>query len=209
MARRNDHSREELKELALTAGEQLIDEEGIHALSARKIAQRIGYSAGALYLVFTNLDDLCWHINGRTMAMLNTLLSAQIEQEKVNRPPQEALRLIAKTYLNFSAEWPNRWALMFEHHTPESIICPDWLIHAVNQLFGFVQAPLRQLAPNVNDESLQLAVRTLWCGVHGIAALSSRGKLFLEGDQTDALIDNLLTHYLTNWIQESTNEQFV
>lgn len=199
MARRTDHSREELKELALSAGEKLIDEEGIHALSARKIAQQIGYSAGTLYLVFTNIDDLCWHINGRTMACLNAQMSKQVSQLSPECTPAEALRIVAQTYLSFSAQWPNRWALMFEHHTPDSVVCPDWLTAAINELFAFVQAPLRQLAPDISEADLQLAVRTLWCGVHGIAALNSRGKLFLEGDQSDALIDNLLTHYLINW----------
>ncbi|MFM2482004.1 TetR/AcrR family transcriptional regulator [Celerinatantimonas sp. YJH-8] len=199
MARRNDHSREELKELALNAGERIIDEQGIHALSARKIAQHIGYSAGTLYLVFTNLDDLCWHINGRTMAKLNQQLSSHVARLAIPHSPTEELRTIAMAYLEFSAQWPNRWALMFEHHTPDTMSCPDWLTDAVNRLFAFVQQPLRQLAPDADDAAVQLAVRSLWCGVHGIAALNSRGKLFLTGAQSDVLIDDLLMRYLTHW----------
>ena len=52
MARRSDHSREELREMAITAAEQIVVEQGYEGLSARKVAAAIGYTVGTLYLVF-------------------------------------------------------------------------------------------------------------------------------------------------------------
>ena len=51
MARRSDHSRDEIREMALNAAKTIVEREGAAALSTRKIANEIGYTAGSLYLV--------------------------------------------------------------------------------------------------------------------------------------------------------------
>ena len=54
MGRRNEHSRDEIKEMAIEAGKKIIVEEGFSNLGARKIARAIGYTVGTLYNVFDN-----------------------------------------------------------------------------------------------------------------------------------------------------------
>ena len=66
MGRRSDHSREEIRQMALQAAESIVTEGGYKALSARKVASEIGYTVGTLYLVFENLDELVLYVNGRT-----------------------------------------------------------------------------------------------------------------------------------------------
>ena len=56
MGRRNDHSREEIRQMALDAGTELLQQHGVAAVSARKVASRINYTVGTLYLVFENLE---------------------------------------------------------------------------------------------------------------------------------------------------------
>ena len=75
MARRNDHSREELYQLALGAARDIAEAEGLRGLTARRIAAEIGYSVGTLYNVFVNLDDLIIHLNGSTLDQLYKALS--------------------------------------------------------------------------------------------------------------------------------------
>lgn len=58
MARRSDHSREEIKEMALTAALTILEEEGARGLTARKVATAIGYTVGTLYLVFKNQQEM-------------------------------------------------------------------------------------------------------------------------------------------------------
>ena len=58
MARRSDHSRDELYELALVAARRIIEDGGYRALTARKVADHMGYSPGTLYNVFAGLDDV-------------------------------------------------------------------------------------------------------------------------------------------------------
>jgi AcrR family transcriptional regulator len=67
MGRRNDHTRKDIKEMAVKAGLDIIEENGFSGLSTRKVASKIGYSVGTLYNVFENFDDLVFHINALTL----------------------------------------------------------------------------------------------------------------------------------------------
>jgi AcrR family transcriptional regulator len=62
MARRSEHTQEQIKELILTAAETIIVKQGVAALTVRKIAQEIGYTVGSIYMVFANMQDLMMHI---------------------------------------------------------------------------------------------------------------------------------------------------
>ena len=63
MGRRNQHTREELRSIALQAAEELVVAHGLAGLSARKVVARIGYTVGSLYMVFRSLDDLIVQTN--------------------------------------------------------------------------------------------------------------------------------------------------
>lgn len=208
MARRSDHSREEIREMALDAAQRLLDEQGSGALSTRKVASEIGYSAGSLYLVFRNLDDLCWQLNARTMAqLLERLTVGQPAAEprgdtqgQGGTSPRDTLHRFALAYLEFARRWPNRWSLMFEHKTTEGLEIPDWLESAITRLFALVEEQLWRLQPQAPQESVQLASRTLWSAVHGITVLQLRDKLFLPGaDGAGLMLAELLNRYLDSW----------
>ena len=75
MARRADHSREELCEIAMQAAERIVETDGLRALTARNVADAIGYSPGTLYNLFANLDELILQLNGRTLDALHDRLA--------------------------------------------------------------------------------------------------------------------------------------
>ncbi|UTW12519.1 TetR/AcrR family transcriptional regulator [Marinobacterium rhizophilum] len=195
MARRREHSRETLAELALCAAERLLDEQGIAELSTRRIAADIGYSAATLYSVFDNLDDLCWQLNARTLAQLLAQLDALGEM-----PPREALKAYALCYVAFAARWPERWSLLFEHRTPETLQVPAWLNASIERLFLQIEGRLAELVPEASASERALTARTLWSGVHGVAVLQLRGKLFLppQGKQ-EQMLTTLVDYHLDGW----------
>lgn len=195
MARRSDHTREELQEMALTAAETLLDEQGGAALSTRKVAAAIGYSVGSLYLVFKNLDDLCWQINARTLEGLTRAL----EQQSADQSPRDRLKAYANAYLDYALKWSHRWALLFDHSTDEGD-APEWLQEKIARLFRRVEIDLAELYPNETADDITLAARTLWGGVHGITQLKMRDKLFFGGDSAAQLMaDSLIDRYLDGW----------
>lgn len=196
MARRNDHTREELQEMALNAAEKLLDEQGSSALSARKVASAIGYSVGSLYLVFKNLDDLCWQVNART---LNGLLN-ELDARDTLLSAEGRLKGYAHGYLEYAQAWPHRWSLLFEHRSPDGTDAPEWLHQSIAALFGRIEQALVELKPNQPEEEITVAARTLWSGVHGITLLKLRDKLFLGDDsEPKIMIDGLVERYIAGW----------
>ena len=190
MGRRSDHSREELTGLAIEAAGAIIAEEGLAACSARRVAQRIGYTVGTLYHLFDNFDLLILHANARTLASLEVAL----QEAKTAQGGEAAVLALAEAYLRFSREQPHRWQALFEHRLPAGIALPEWYARAVERLFVLVE----QALPTTRDVSARhRAARVLWAGIQGMCALAAAGKLGSVGaGDAEPLIHDFITHYL-------------
>lgn len=199
MARRNDHSREQIKHMAIQAAMIILNEEGVDGLSTRKVASAIGYTAGTLYLVFKNLDELIVHINAATLDELHKLLSDEV---KVTTPAAQTIKNMSLTYMHFARQHYARWSLLFQHRLPENESVPEWLDKQVRNLFELVGQPLKQLLPELDDVSCMRAIRVLWSGVHGACDLGLNDKLTLGGEMSaEELIDSLVENYLNGLVK--------
>jgi AcrR family transcriptional regulator len=106
MARRNDHSREQIQEMAISAAIRILNAEGVDGLSTRKVAAAIGYTAGTLYLVFKNLDELILHINAATLDEMHQLLEARLDSTAT---PSQVIKNMSLSYLHFAKAHYARW----------------------------------------------------------------------------------------------------
>src|SRR3954466_4061125 len=97
MGRRSDHSRPELKEMRLWPAAELVTKRGLRKLSTRPIARAIGYSAGTLYQLFADLDDLIIHLNVRTLDGLYAALS----EVDLSGEPEHTLEQLASRYIAY------------------------------------------------------------------------------------------------------------
>ena len=122
MARRSDHNRDELRNMALEAAYEIVVSEGARNLTTRKVAARIGYSVGTLYLIFKNLDDLKLALNIQSITRLRSRL---VEATDPIVDPAEQLKAMAHYYLEFGLQRPNLWRLMFEHQMPGDEPMPE------------------------------------------------------------------------------------
>lgn len=195
MARRNQHSREELQGLAVQAVQELVAQHGLSGLSVRKVAEHIGYTVGMLYHVFRNLDELILHTNA---AILNTLLN---DMQAANaKPPLEALRHMGLAYLTLARHQTPLWQMVFTHRMQKGEPVPAWYQAQTQALFDHVEAKVNALNPHASADDALLVARTLWSGVHGIAVLVTENKLAVAGEVDEtAMFDSLLTHYLSSW----------
>lgn len=194
MARRSDHSREEIKAMALVAAAQILARQGVQGLSARQVAKDIGYTVGTLYLVFKNLDELILHVNAATLDELEAVLRDELGRQT---DPQQALHALARSYCAFAQRHYARWSLLFSHQLPGNTATPAWFETKVRRLFAMVEEPLQQLQTKQSGQQRSLAVRALWGGVHGVCELALSDKLrWGEDVATDKLLDTLVTNFL-------------
>jgi AcrR family transcriptional regulator len=194
MARRSDHSREELREMALAAAEKIVVEQGYEGLSARKVAAAIGYTVGTLYLVFENIDDLILNINARTLDRLHAQMA---ELQSSADDPRDYLVQLGQIYIRFADDDPHRWALVFEHRLADDRALPAWYHEKVMRMFAMVEAGLAPLAEGRPQQDVTQAARAIWGGVHGICILALSDSLGITGvDSVQKLTTSLISNYL-------------
>jgi len=188
MARRKDHTREELVQLAVTAGRELVLENGAGALTARAVAARIGYAPGTLYNLFEGIDGLIAAMNTRT---LNDF-AASIEEIVAGRAGEKLkLRRICLEYLRLHADQKPFWDLLFVTQLKH----PDEEYHAaVNRVFDPVVAVLRSNSGSA--VSARRDAKIIWAALHGICLLQSVGKLNVrEPDLPEVLVERFLKQF--------------
>ena len=200
MARRKDHTHEQIQALALESLQQHLAEQPLGNMSLRKLAQRIGYSPGTLINVFGNYDQLLLAVNASTLDLLSQRLNQDNDQPQ---PPLERLLAYGRVYLQFAEQHRYLWQLLFEHRLPEGEEVPQWQQQRIDRLFATLAQALAELAPEAGDAQLQQASRTIWAAVHGICTLSLDDKLFADSlTDAGAMIESLIKHYVSSWSEQ-------
>ncbi len=188
--------------MALAAAREIVAAEGAAGLSTRKVAARMGYAAGTLYLVFRNLDDLVLQLNAATLEALDAHLAEALARLPAGAGPRQRLLTLAHAYYLFAQQHFHLWSLVFEHHLPEGETMPESLAARVRDLLGRVEAELAHLGAGA-----ALAARVLWSGVHGIAVLALTDNLAATGPvDAPALVDSLVNRYLDGFAAAGRNQ---
>jgi len=189
MARRKDHTREELTELAVEAGRTLVAADGPQALTARKVAARMGYTPGTLYNLFANIDELAAAINIQSMETFARTLEQVLQRETGT---SARLRGIAEAYLDFHRDAPHLWSLLFatplDYHS-------EAYHKAIHRVFDQVVDATRPLT--AGPDAARRKAKVLWATLHGICLLQQSGKLNVsETDSAQELVDEFLNQFL-------------
>ncbi|AIF81251.1 TetR family transcriptional regulator [endosymbiont of Acanthamoeba sp. UWC8] len=195
MARRSDHTRDELTKLILDSAFNLVSKSGYTQVSTRKIAAEIGYTVGTLYNVFTNLDDIFIHVNARIIDMLLNRLKAVIDQEAV---PEKSIYLLAEEYLKFSREDYNLWNILFEYRFSNKQILPNWYTNKIAELFDLLEGVISDIASNKTSD-IKSTTAIIWAGIHGICSLGTKGKLArIKLDNPEVLVKQFINGVIAN-----------
>ncbi|VAW79793.1 hypothetical protein MNBD_GAMMA12-55 [hydrothermal vent metagenome] len=202
MARRSEHTRQELKELALQAAIKLAQEQGLSGLTARKIAAEMGYTPGTLYLIFENLDELILHVNAQTLDNIYESMQSQLQ---LTDPAGQEVHRLVDAYIQFATNNRGLWSCLHEHKSASKIL-PDWYDSRISRNFNLLEHALYRVSTtevvqlswatsdqNKQEASIQLVAKALWCGIHGVCVSALNSTLSV------ADIDSMgeLVHHLT------------
>jgi AcrR family transcriptional regulator len=194
MARKGEHSRDEIRLMALDAAENIVVSEGYGELSARKVASAIGYTVGTLYLVFRNLDDLILQVNGRTLDKLYDYLKAAYPGNPQDAP-EESLQTLAHAYITYAETEASRWNMLLEASLRKGEVVPEWYQHKVARIYDLGTAALR--AFEADETRVAQTSHVLWAGIYGICALRIRRRLHLaDGQNAEDMATMLITNFL-------------
>jgi AcrR family transcriptional regulator len=165
-----------VKEKILASARALFVEHGVEAVSLRKIAESIGYTAPALYTHFSDKAEILKELCRRDFDAL-----AQVFVRLAEIPdPVERIYRVGMTYIRFAKDWPNHYRLMFMTPNLARIAPPDAAdLEAMNDpdqdAYAFLKRAVAEAlaAGRFRDElkDVELLTQTLWAGVHGVASL--------------------------------------
>lgn len=185
--------REELRERLIEIAEQTIETEGLDALRARDLARKAGCAVGAIYNVFSDLNQLVIAVNGRTFLRLGE----QVRRDVAALPdarPQDQLLAMAQSYRRFARDSGKAWLALFDLRVSSDADVPDWYWQEMSALFDIIAAPLRQLHPDLGADDLDVLVRTLFSSVHGIVLLGVEKRISgVPDDRVEQMLALLIT----------------
>lgn len=165
--------RTQLRERLIEAAQATIAAQGLSGLKARDLAATAGCALGAIYTAFDDLDELILRVNTRTLARLETALDRALGDAEA----EQALQVMARTYLNFARAEEPSWRALFQHRLPPGVVPPQWYVDARNRLFNRLDAPLSRLLPGASHLARAAFARTLFSAVHGVVALGLDEKI--------------------------------
>ena len=192
MARRSDHSREELAAMVIAGARAIVRDEGWRAVSMRGIAARIGYAPGSIYNAVGDIDAVLLRVNAGTL----TELAANLEVVVARTAPGVAGAVaIADAYVTYVMGHARLWAALIER--PPPVPAPDW--YAVPRA-GLVEIVAEAIAPLFPDAVLRRrAVLSLWASLQGLATLALGGNMAFadEGLDTREIARSIVRRYLS------------
>lgn len=197
MGRRSDHSREQLQEMIIEAALDLVRQRGADKVTARQIATAVGYTPGMLYSVFINLQDIFLHVN---QVGLRTLYDMCAAAQRNSHTPEDAIRSLGQTYLQFAREHTHQFDLMFTRSIQHPESPPPGLGDQIRTLFELLSLQLRKLRPGASDQEIHQGALALWSGVHGTAALRLSSQFHMEAPDADKqIVDLLINSFIQHW----------
>ncbi len=186
---RRARDKEGLREEILEAARTLFVKQGYESVSIRKIADKIEYAPGTIYLYFRDKAEILDRICEETFAKLIVRMQA-IRND--NAAPLDKLRRGLRTYIQFGLDNPNHYILTFVqakmHHEDLSVF------HTTGQnAFACLRQGVRECIDAgvlVSDDADELA-QTLWAGIHGLTSvlITCTGFPFVEQNR---LIDRMV-----------------
>ena len=193
---KSDDRRRLRREALIDAAEAAILRRGLAGLRAREIAAAAGCALGAIYNLVADMDELTLLVGSRTLARLDLALAGAGVAGPPDRPDAAAARLVAVAiaYCRFARDNLNLWRALFEHRMTEARPVPAWAIDEHMRLFAHVAAPLRTLAPALDENDLALLARTLFAAVHGVVLLGVEQK-------TVAVPQDALEHEIEQFVR--------
>ena len=160
----------------LAAATALFSQHGVHAVTTRQIAAKVGISQPSLYAHFASMQEIQAEVSIRAFALLETLSAPQL-----GASPQDQLHQTVASYFAFGLTNPEayRIAFMLEHPKPPvDPSAPAWdhkafasLDHPGPRLFGHLRQTVAQLRPELPEDRLLILIQCLWASLHGLVSL--------------------------------------
>jgi AcrR family transcriptional regulator len=186
-ASRREKHKVELRAEILSAAREIFVRDGYEGFTIRKLAGRIGYSPGNIYLYFKNKSQIFDCLVEESFASL----LAALPQPDEAAPPEDPVVLLKRslrTYVNFGLSHPNDYRFSFLLQ-PSTQPRPHKQRAAYESLLR--KARLCVEANRLRTSDVDFVAQALWAAAHGITSLLIQRPKF-PWVERNKLIDHVL-----------------
>lgn len=163
----------------LSNAEALLDDEGVEAISVRRLAREVGTSTRAVYSVFGDKEGLFRALYQRSFVSLVEALEAAPEVED---PRQNLLRIGLLGFRQYALAHPNLFQLVFERAVPDARRSPE--DHAVAlEALQVLRSRVERCAEAglIPRESVDVVTSAFHALCQGLASMELTNRLPLPG----------------------------
>jgi len=192
---RREKHREELRQIILDAAREIFVRDGYENFSMRKLARRIEYSPGSIYLHFKNREELFESLVEESFARLLKALTV-LNNCNPDEDPVAVLRKGFRIYVDFGLRNVNdyRFAFMIGRSAPKRPYRVHPAFEVLRQMVRRCVTEKRFRAVDVETVS-----QALWVSAHGVTSLLIQrprfpwvGKKQLIEQVIDGAVNSLL-----------------
>jgi AcrR family transcriptional regulator len=193
-ARREKH-RDELRTLILQSAREIFVRDGYESFSMRKLAQKIEYSPGSIYLHFKNKEELFESLVEESFGRLLKVLT-RISNGHADLDPVESLKKGLRTYVDFGLRNPNDYRFAFLLRRP--LQRRPYKVHpAFDVMRTMVGRCVKKNRFRAVD--VEMTSQALWAAIHGITSLLIQRPTFpwvAKRELIDQVIDNAVDNLI-------------
>ena len=173
IAERKIRQKEEVRSSILDVAWKIVETEGWQALSIRKIADAIEYSAPVIYDHFENKEAILLEFTKRGFHLLTRQLEAA---KKQFAGPDKQLEAMAYAYWHFAFKNQEYYQLMYGLGMPGCEMTQS--IPELHAFSALIRATIQELIDMSRDKSADatLKLHTFWSMLHGLISINMMGK---------------------------------
>lgn len=184
--------------MVLKKAQQLFLKYGYDNITMRRIAKDVGVSPGAIYLYFTNKDEIMQSLCDEGFRQL--LVEQQAALAAPIPDPLRRLAEMGRRYVRFGVEKRDYYEIMFlmpapeSAHTDSSGRTPSYGEQSLNALNDLIGECLRAgYFPGFDQTTVSCAI---WSMVHGLVSLMIRNQLPVPAEHFEAFAGTVIEFFL-------------
>jgi AcrR family transcriptional regulator len=199
---RREQYRAELRTQILDAAREMFVRDGYESFSMRKLAQRIEYSPGSIYLHFKNKEEIFESLVDdsfdRLLRALNRLKNGHAQQD-----PVAALKKGLRAYVDFGLRNPNDYRFAFLLRQP--LQRRPYKVHPAFDVMRYMVGRCVE-EKRFRPVDIETTSQALWAAIHGITSLLIQRPTFPWVARRQ-LIDQVINHAIDGLMVRPDQEE--
>ena len=173
--RQMQHSKE-VRERILDIAKRIVTDEGVDALSIRRITKEMDYSAGIVYHYFENKEQI---LSGILLEGYDKIMKS-IQPVSEDLPPDELFRTTALNFMEGILKWPNEYKAIMLNSSPQILEFTSVLGEGYCEKHPALMVMVKTLEAGISEGlfspcDAQLTSQAIWSAMYGLHI-----RLFVE-----------------------------